>query len=95
MKLIEKLERDLLAMGAELEVDPILDSHAARFRIFAPKWKEWASSGTNCLTFSYGNHGLMWMRGAINEARQEIAHGFNDASQGTIDAMGWEEKTNE
>lgn len=92
MKLIERLERDLREMGAELEVDPILDSHAALFRIFAPKWKEWSSSGTNCLTYSYGSTGQMWMREAMKEARQDMVHGFNDASQDTIDSMGWEDE---
>ncbi len=92
MKLIDKLQRDLEGIGAELEVDPILDSHAARLHIFAPKWKVWASSGTNALSYSYGSTGKTWMREAIKEARQDMAMGFSEASQDTIDSMGWEDE---
>ena len=91
VKLIDKLKRDLREMGAEIEVDPDTESYFTRcITVFAPKWKAWRSHGLNAMVEPYADENWRDMRGAIKEIRERISMGIEDASQDTIDAMGWE-----
>ena len=93
MKLIDRLKNDLHAMGAEIEVDPDTESYFARcITVYAPKYKAWKSCGTNTIVEAYADDHYRDMRGAIKQIRERISMGLEDASQDTIDAMGWEDE---
>ena len=89
MKMLDRLDRDLQEMNCDLEIDEIIDSHAAHIRIFAPEGKQWVSSGTNCISHSYGSTASKWIREAVDNARADMELGTEDASKETIYAMGW------
>jgi len=75
--------------GSEIEEEVLEDG--GYFYINAPKWKAWNSNGLNTLTFRYFNE-PDWnhtRKVSIATAVEHIREGICEASEDTINEMGW------
>jgi len=76
--------------GSEIEEEVLEDG--GYFYIFAPKWKAWNSNGCNTLSFRYFNEADWYQtrRDSISLAVKHIREGVSEASEDTINEMGWD-----
>ena len=71
------------------EILPHEMSNEGTICVYAPDWKAWKTTQTNCMCLSYYSDDKGGRSDTIAELIKDIKEGLEAASQDTIDACGW------